>query len=254
MKRCGANSRVAVDRVSLKPVTAIWQMYLCDAPLVDDSKLAGMDISKDSEVRVNRKSHWDKVYGARSPQEVSWFQRRPTLSLELIRSAGIAHDAAIIDVGGGASVLTDRLIDEGFSDLTVLDLSGEALAHARKRLGSKAQSVNWIEADITEFNSPRSFMLWHDRAVLHFLIDEDDRQKYVAGLRRSLAPNGHVIIATFAIGGPRRCSGLDIVQYNADTLMEVLGSGFRLVDERTEKHLTPSGADQKFAWFHLVRS
>lgn len=202
---------------------------------------------------MNRKAHWENVYHTRSPLEVSWYQREPQLSLQLIDASGVAADAGIIDVGGGASVLVDRLLDHGYSRLGVLDISGAALAHARERLGGRAGEVDWFEADVTSFRAERSFGLWHDRAVFHFLTDAGDRAAYVKTLEATLAPHGHVIIATFAPGGPAMCSGLDIVQYDADKLCGELGAGFELVEQRSEMHHTPADKDQAFNFFRLRR-
>ncbi len=203
---------------------------------------------------MKARRHWESVYGRKQPQQVSWYQGEPSVSLELIQRTGVRRDASIIDVGGGASVLVDCLIERGFEDLTVLDVSGTALACARKRLGRRAEAVSWIETDVTEYDPPRTFMLWHDRAVFHFLTEPEDRRRYVSALKRGLAPNGHLIMATFAIGGPERCSGLEIVQYDSKKLLDELGTGFRLVEERMEDHVTPAGAHQKFAWFCLTRA
>ena len=177
-----------------------------------------------------RKTHWDKVYGSKSPLEVSWYQEQPTLSLQLIRDSGLAHDAAIIDIGGGASTLVDGLCSEGYSNISVLDISAAALEHVKKRLADKACEVEWYARDVTDFHPPQQFSLWHDRAVLHFLTEKADRKKYVNTLKRSLEPGGHLIIMAFAIDGPVKCSGLDIVQYDADKLMAELGQGFELED------------------------
>jgi SAM-dependent methyltransferase len=202
---------------------------------------------------VNRKAHWENVYHTRSPLDVSWYQREPALSLALIEASGVASDGGIIDVGGGASVLVDRLLESGYSGLAVLDISGAALAHARTRLGARAAEVEWVEADVTTFRSERRFGLWHDRAVFHFLTDAGDRAAYVQTLEAALAPAGHVIIATFAPGGPTMCSGLDIVQYDADKLCGELGAGFELVEQRSELHHTPADKDQAFNFFLLRR-
>jgi SAM-dependent methyltransferase len=200
----------------------------------------------------DRKSHWDGVYAGKSPLEVSWYQQNPTLSLKLIRDTGLEKEAPLIDVGGGASVLVDVLLDVGHTSLTVLDISAGALAHAQRRLGDKAHLVEWIETDVTAFDPPRLYRLWHDRAVFHFLTDVADQVRYVETLKRSLQPGGHAIIMTFAVGGPKKCSGLDIVQYDSEKLLGVLGSGFELLETGHETHLTPGGGQQKFAWFHLV--
>jgi len=201
-----------------------------------------------------RKTHWEKVYGSKSPTEVSWYQEQPSLSLRLIRDSGLAHDAAIIDIGGGASTLVDSLCSEGYSNISVLDISPAALEHVKKRLADTACEVTWYSEDVTGFNPSQQFSLWHDRAVLHFLTEKADREKYVDTLKRSLEPGGHLIIMAFAIDGPIKCSGLEIVQYDADKLMAELGQGFELRDSGHETHSTPSGGEQKFAWFHLTRS
>ncbi len=201
----------------------------------------------------DRRQHWQQVYRERSPLSVSWYQPEPALSLQLIHRTGVGHDAAIIDVGGGASLLVDYLRQEGFSDLSVLDISGIALASARERLGEAAPGITWFEADITAFDPPRDYALWHDRAVFHFLTDESDRAKYVRVLRRALHRGGHVIMAAFAIGGPEQCSGLDVVQYDAGKLLAALGAGFQLLEERSENHRTPSGHEQRFVYFRLIK-
>lgn len=185
---------------------------------------------------------------------MSWYQARPDLSLDLIADSGVARDAAIIDVGGGASTLVDHLITAGYSDLSVLDLSGEALSKARARLGTeRAARVDWIESDVIRFVPQRRYTLWHDRAVFHFLTDEPARAAYRETLRRSLEPDGTVVIAAFALDGPTRCSGLDVVRYDADTLAAALGNEFVLVDSRREQHVTPGGATQSFVYARLSR-
>jgi SAM-dependent methyltransferase len=200
-----------------------------------------------------RKQHWEDVYSNKSATEVSWYQADPRLSLELIADTGIDVDAAIIDVGGGASVLVDRLHDAGYRNLTVLDISAHALDVARERMGDAATDIRWIDTDITEFDPPQSYALWHDRAVFHFLTDAGDRRRYVDVLRRAVPAGGHVIMAAFAIGGPIRCSGLEIVQYDAPLMQAELGTGFELVEQRDETHHTPAGADQLFSFFRFRR-
>jgi len=202
---------------------------------------------------IDRKAHWEGVYQDKSPLEVSWFQKEPYLSLELIRSTQIARDAPIIDVGGGASVLVDYLCKEGYTNIAVLDISEKALACAKDRLGDAANAVEWYEDDITRFKAPHSFSLWHDRAVFHFLTDSSDRAKYVKALKHAIRPGGHLIIAAFAIGGPTQCSGLDIVQYDAEKLLAELGEGFDLLEEKHEVHITPADKEQKFIYFHFIR-
>lgn len=204
-------------------------------------------------MEFDRKSHWQNIYQEKSPLDVSWYQKAPKLSLELIHSTGVKKDEAIIDVGGGASVLVDFLCQEGYTAISVLDISENALASAKKRLDKLASRIEWFEADITEFTPPHQFSLWHDRAVFHFLSEEEDRKKYINTLKKSLRPNGHLIIAAFAIGGPTQCSGLQIVQYDSPKLESELGDEFKLVEERNEIHITPDEKEQKFAFFRFIR-
>jgi len=201
----------------------------------------------------DRRSHWQNVYQDKSALDVSWYQKEPALSLELIRSTQAAIDDPIIDVGGGASVLVDYLFKEGFKKLAVLDISENALVSAKKRLGDSAESIEWFETDITQFISPHKFSVWHDRAVFHFLTDKSDRESYVNALRNSLKPGGHLIIAAFSIGGPVKCSGLEIVQYNSEKLILELGKEFELVEERNELHITPANKEQKFTYYFFTR-
>lgn len=201
---------------------------------------------------IDRKSHWEKVYGSKAPQAVSWYQQEPALSLRLIANAGLSPDAPLIDVGGGASVLVDRLCEQGHDNVAVLDFSETALEVARNRLADKAAAVDWYAEDVTEFRPPHRFSLWHDRAVFHFLTEAGDRKKYINVLEQALEPGGQVIIMTFAIDGPAKCSGLDVVQYDADKLMAEMGTGFELLESGHDIHLTPAGGQQKFAYFRLL--
>ena len=198
-----------------------------------------------------KKQHWENVYRNKSPLEVSWYQQEPVLSLLLITSTQLSRGAPIIDVGGGSSTLVDKLYDQAYTDISVLDISGSALAHAKKRLANKADKVHWYETDVTHFKPPQKFALWHDRAVFHFLTSKADRESYVNVLKQALEPGGHLIIMTFAIDGPRKCSGLDIVQYDADKLTAELGPGFKLVETGHEVHHAPAGNQQKFAYFRF---
>lgn len=199
----------------------------------------------------DRKAHWEKVYRERRPEETSWHQDVPGASLELVANSGVRRSEPVIDVGGGASRLVDHLLALGFTDLSVLDLSARALEQARARLGEAASGVHWIEADITDFSPAREYRLWHDRAVFHFLTDPADRRRYVSTLLQALAPAGQLIVAAFAPDGPTRCSGLDIVRYDAGGLAAELGPGFRLEEERRETHLTPQGREQRFGFFRF---
>src|SRR6185312_9931447 len=202
-------------------------------------------------MNAETQSHWNRVYTTRAADAVSWYQARPRISLELITAANLPLDAPIIDVGGGASLLVDHLLAQDRSALNVLDISAGALATARERLGTGAAKVNWIEADVREFDPPQRYDLWHDRAVFHFLTDPVERAAYMAALRRSLNPRGHVVIATFALDGPARCSGLDVVHYNAASLHAQFGADFELLDARGETHITPNSSEQAFTWAHM---
>lgn len=202
---------------------------------------------------MNRKDHWNQVYQTKAPDDVSWFQPQPAISLKLIEASGVGKKAGVIDVGGGASLLVDFLLDAGFSKLAVLDLSAVALEHARRRLGKRADSVQWLEADVTNFQPARQFALWHDRAVFHFLTDKADRQRYVQTLQRTLTPDGHVIIATFAVDGPLKCSGLEVSRYDAASICAELGAEFQMVEQASETHTTPWQTEQHFSYFRFAR-
>jgi len=203
---------------------------------------------------MHSKDHWNKVYSTKATDAVSWFQPHADYSLELIKATGVGRDASIIDVGGGASTLVDDLLANGFTNLTVLDLSATALAAARKRLGSRAGDVQWIEADITKAELPASqYDVWHDRAVFHFLTGPEDRAAYVSAVFRSVKPGGHVIVATFAEDGPAQCSGLPVMRYHADELHAEFGEAFQLLDHRKEEHHTPSGTVQQFVYCYCRR-
>lgn len=202
-------------------------------------------------MNTETQDHWNRVYTTRAVDAVSWYQAQPRISLELIAAADLPVDAPIIDIGGGASVLVDCLLAQGRSALSVLDVSAAALANSRARLGANAAKVQWIEADVREFEPPQRYALWHDRAVFHFLTDPADRERYMAAMRRSLKPRAHVVVATFALDGPARCSGLDVARYDAATLHAQFGDDFELLDSRRETHITPAGAEQRFTWIHL---
>lgn len=202
---------------------------------------------------LSRKEHWEAVYQSKAPDDVSWFQPRPETSLRLFAAAGIGKDEGVIDVGGGASLLVDCLLDAGFLKLAVLDISGEALSLSRKRLGTRAAGVHWFEADVTEFRPPESFALWHDRAVFHFLTTPTDRTRYVESLKAALVPGGHVIIATFALDGPVKCSGLEVARYNAAGIAAELGVEFHFHEQVDETHRTPWQSEQRFSYFRFQR-
>jgi len=199
------------------------------------------------------KIHWETIYQKKLPSEVSWYQVHPKLSLQLIQKTGITLAQPFIEVGGGASVLIDHLLDMGLTELTVLDLSMTALQQMKNRLSHKANNIQWIETDITTFQPPQQYYCWHDRAVFHFLTNAQDRHNYVEVLKSSILPNGYVIIATFATDGPQQCSGLEIVQYDAPKIREELGEEFSLLEVHDEIHLTPTQAEQKFSYFLFNR-
>ena len=202
---------------------------------------------------LNRKKHWENVYGQKKPVEVSWYQVEPAVSLGFITLIEIDSVAKIIDVGGGASVFVDKLLDQGFQNLTVLDISSKAIHHAQERLGRRAENVSWIEADVTEFESSIQYDFWHDRAVFHFLTDAEDRTKYVRRLKESIKPGGHVVIAAFAIDGPPKCSGLDVERYSPEKMKNELGDSFELVNSVTELHITPWNKQQKFIYCYFKK-
>jgi len=194
------------------------------------------------------KSHWNKVHTKRSPAEVSWYQPRPAVSLELIESCGLALDGGIIDVGAGASTLVDELLGLGHSRLAVLDISEAGIRRSQSRLGAAVEKVEWYVADITDFDAPHEFAMWHDRAVFHFLTDAHDRAGYRRSLLNAVKSGGHAIIATFSLEGPPRCSGLDVVRYSPETLSAELGPELKLVTARDEAHQTPTGVTQAFTY------
>jgi SAM-dependent methyltransferase len=185
--------------------------------------------------------------------EVSWFQESPAPSLTLIAQIGVAPSSAIIDIGGGASRLVDELIDRGFHDVTVLDLSAAALEIAKARLGDRAAKAQWLVADVTTWQPSRRYDIWHDRAAFHFLTEESDRAGYIERLRQGLKFGGHAIIATFALDGPEKCSGLPVMRYDAARLGQTLGPGFKLLQSRGNDHATPWGSHQQFQFSVFLR-
>ncbi|MBU1215695.1 MAG: class I SAM-dependent methyltransferase [Gammaproteobacteria bacterium] len=201
------------------------------------------------------KQHWEEVYTTKSTDSVSWFQPHASLSLDLIKATGAAKDAGIIDVGGGASTLVDDLLANGYSDLTVLDLSAHAMEAARQRLGKQEALVRWIEADITEVDLPsKRYDIWHDRAVFHFLTTPEQREAYVQTVFRSVKPGGHVIVATFAEDGPEQCSGLPVMRYRPEELHDQFGEAFTLLKHTKEAHHTPAGKVQQFVYCYCRRA
>ena len=199
------------------------------------------------------KKHWEKVYESKSPKEVSWFTAKPSVSLDLISKIHLSRDAKIIDVGGGASNLVDHLLDLNFHHLAVLDISSQAITHSKNRLGINATKVQWIEADVTKCQPLGPFDFWHDRAVFHFLTNQNDRDQYKALLHGSLASGTKFILATFAPDGPDKCSGLAVCKYSSQDIMREFDSKFTMLDEVAEVHCTPWGSEQKFIYFLMQK-
>ncbi len=202
---------------------------------------------------MDRYEHWQGVYTTKGERDVSWFESVPEVSLRLMEAAGLSSDTCVLDVGGGDSRLVDSLIERGVHCLAVLDVSAAALHRARTRLGAQAGVPTWIASDVTADWSLKPMDIWHDRAVFHFLTESADRATYQRHLRETLKPGGAVVIATFALDGPERCSGLPVARYSPETLAAELGDGFRLVASETHRHKTPSGGTQSFQYSRFVR-
>lgn len=199
------------------------------------------------------RSHWEEVYTAKAETAVSWYQRHPVRSLQMIAAAAPDRTAPVIDIGGGASTLVDHLLAEGFGDVTVLDVAEAALAKSKARLGAAADKVSWIVADIAHWTPPRPYRVWHDRAVFHFLTDSARQDAYIAALEAATEPGATAILATFALDGPEKCSGLPVQRYSPQTLAARAGRSFKLIDEARETHTTPGGSAQHFSYAVLRR-
>jgi SAM-dependent methyltransferase len=202
-------------------------------------------------MKLNSRKHWETVYKTKNPDQVSWTQEKPETSLEIIHLFGLKKTAKIIDIGGGDSKLVDYLLDAGFENISVLDISAKALEKAKNRLGEKANKVNWIVSDITEFKPDITFDLWHDRATFHFLTTPDQIKKYMILARKHV--NGFLTIGTFSEDGPKKCSGLEIKQYNEQQLTSEFKNGFDKIKCVTEDHLTPFGTTQNFLFCSFKR-
>ncbi len=204
---------------------------------------------------MQSKDHWERVYSTKATDAVSWYQQHADHSLQLIEATGVSHTASIIDVGGGASTLVDDLLAHEYQSITVLDLSAAALDSARNRLGAHADSVRWLESDITKTEfALHAYDVWHDRAVFHFLTAPQDRHAYVQAVLRSVKPGGHVIVATFAEDGPLQCSGLPVMRYSASQLHAEFGEAFTVVSHERELHHTPFGTSQQFTYCYCRKS
>ena len=201
----------------------------------------------------SRKDHWERAYRKQSPAEVGWYQAHPERSLKLIDNTCAGTHCRIIDVGGGASILTKCLLDQGYRKLTVLDISGASLEKAKSQLGAESNRVKWIEADIMMYSLSGQYDVWHDRAVFHFLTKIEDRKSYLKSLNLSLKLNGNLIIATFSLDAPPKCSGLSVVRYSPESLQNELGDNFNLVESFLENHVTPSGVTQSFIFCRFIK-
>jgi 2-polyprenyl-3-methyl-5-hydroxy-6-metoxy-1,4-benzoquinol methylase len=199
-----------------------------------------------------RQVHWENVYASKAETEVSWYEESPDLSLALLEEAGIGTDAAVIDIGGGASKLVDALLARGQAHIAVLDLSSKALEHAQARVGPAP--VEWIISDVTAWQPRRRYDVWHDRAAFHFLVEPDQQRQYVEVLSQALESNGVVIIGTFAPDGPDKCSGLPVARHDANSLSRVLGRQFSLLAHRVHDHITPWGSIQRFQFSTFRRA
>jgi SAM-dependent methyltransferase len=202
-------------------------------------------------MKLDRKKHWETVYETKTPDQVSWTQEIPKTSLEFIHSFGLNKTAKIIDVGGGDSKLVDYLLEQGYKNISVLDISSKSLEKAKNRLGKKANNVNWIVSDITEFEPNTTFDVWHDRATFHFLTTPNQIKKYLKTAREAVS--GFITIGTFSKNGPEKCSGLQIKQYNEDELTVELMDGFDKLKCVTEDHVTPFNTTQNFLFCSFKR-
>jgi len=200
----------------------------------------------ESDASAERRKHWQLVYETKLPDRCSWYQATPMRSLQFIDASRAKRNAAIIDVGGGASTLVDHLLENSFTDITVLDLINSPLAAARERLGAHAVRRQWIAADILEWTPQRRYDVWHDRALFHFFTAPAEQQRYVEVLRQALVPGGHAILATFGVRGPEKCSGLPVQRHDAASIGAVLGPEFELVRSAEDRHVTPGGETQQF--------
>ena len=202
-----------------------------------------------TKIAMDNKEHWEKVYATKAPDAVSWYAPHLETSLNLIHQASANKDDAIIDIGGGEATLVDDLLSDGYKDISVLDISQKAIDVARARMGKQANQVHWHCADITQATLPQNYFdVWHDRAVFHFLTEEAQRVKYVEQVMHSVKHGGYVIMSTFGPEGPEKCSGLEVVCYDAERLHDEFGKTFKLIQSSTELHKTPMGSTQQFLY------
>lgn len=196
----------------------------------------------------DRISHWNEIYQTKDFEETSWYQQKPEVSLRLINSLDLPEDAEIIDIGGGDSYLADNLLELGYKNISILDISSRAIERARKRLGIKAENVNWNVGDASEYQANEKFDLWHDRAAFHFLNEEQDIAAYISNLRTSLKPGGYFILGTFSEKGPDKCSGITVRKYSTDQMKELFQKDFEVLHLENIDHITPWDAKQNFTF------
>lgn len=197
---------------------------------------------------MNRKKHWEKVYETKTDTDVGWFQENPNTSLKLINKYAANKNIHIIDIGGGNSYLTKMLFDQGYSDLTVLDISDKAIVRSKSRFGVNVNRINWISLNVLDFNANQTYDIWHDRAVFHFLTSENEIRRYTKIAADNIVQSGLLVLGTFSVNGPTTCSGLPITQYDNDKLVQVFSENFILVEHFMLDHITPSGNSQNFIW------
>ena len=203
---------------------------------------------------VNYKDHWENVYQSKSENQVSWYQKTPLKSIDLINSLNLARESRIIDVGAGESRLVDNLLILGFKNITVLDISSESIEKTKQRLGKKSKLVKWVVSDIVDFTPDESFDLWHDRAVLHFFTDKSQRQKYFDLLKEKVKSRGYVIFSEFAVGGAKKCCGLEVDNYDEKMFQELLGDDFKLIESFNFLYEHPSnGNTRKYIYTLFTR-
>ena len=203
---------------------------------------------------MNKKEHWENVFSTKTEMEVSWYQEYPKLSVDFVTALELPLDAKIIDIGGGDSYFIDSLLELGYSNLTLLDISSHAIERIKKRLGEKAKTVSFIVSDVLDFNPNEQYDFWHDRASFHFLTEENQIAKYAELVASAVAKNGNLIIGTFSENGPKKCSGLDITQYNEATINAVFKSNFDLFESFQQDHKTPFETLQNFLFCNFRRS
>ncbi|WP_439585915.1 class I SAM-dependent methyltransferase [Dyadobacter bucti] len=202
-------------------------------------------------MKDNLKAHWENIYGTSSPEQLSWTEQKPAHSLALIQDTNTAKDSAIIDIGGGDSLLVDYLLLEGYSDITVLDISAKAIEKAQKRLGAKSEQVTWLVVDILDFTPERQYAIWHDRAVFHFLITAEQKAQYKRIAENAVA-KGHMILGTFSLSGPQKCSGLPVSQYDMTALADVFKDSFAVQTHYYATHITPFQTNQDFLFADFI--